>query len=85
MDYYDEQYAFFPNQLNSNSRQYYYFYLTGRLQSDVSAHAQVVGNADTVPKSHYSIEGPFGQPMRVRRIDAPGVSYSGRIFKFHRK
>jgi hypothetical protein len=85
MDYYDGKFAFFPNQLNSNSRPNYNCYLTSRLRRQVSAYSEVAGNPDPVPKSHYSVEGPFEPPMKVRRIDVPDVIYTGRIFRFRRK
>lgn len=86
MDYYDDKFAFFPDQLNRSSpqrRKYYYIYLVSESTTEMASYTQIAGNPDSIPTSLYTLEGPFGKEMKLRRKDAPDVIYSGKIFKIH--
>ena len=84
-DYYDRNFAFFPDHLNSAHRKYLYFYLLERTEAKVRAHGEIVGNPDTVPIGLYRRSGPHDGPMTVRRTDSPGIIVEGTVCQLFRR
>ena len=78
-DYYDQKFAFFPDNLNSDRRKYLNLYLLEPTEQKVRSHSEIVGNPDTIPRSLYRLSAALGKPMKVRRTDKPGVVVDGTV------